>query len=123
MIWYVSLDTKTEDTYKGKHQGQSKLPDAIVTNMATKIISAATLYEELKELKQSIAEWKYAIGILTTVAVSALLAIIGWTFFHGGVTSDGNQHSPPTIVLQPGVQAVTNQTPSSNLINQPVQRQ
>jgi dCTP deaminase len=109
LIWYASLDVKTEDVYRGAHQGQSSIPDDIVTNIATKVVSATTLQEEFNEIKHSFEKWKMGIGIVTTLVVSAFV----WTFIRGRPQNDSS-HPQPIVIVHPGAQVSTNQVPSTN---------
>jgi dCTP deaminase len=118
MIWYASLDAKTEDIYDGGHKGQFRIPDDIITDMATKVVSAATLQAELNEIKNSFAHWKVGIGIVTTLVISAFV----WTVIRGHSQNDNGQHTQPIIIVQPGVQNFTNQLPAINLTNKPSRR-
>jgi dCTP deaminase len=118
MIWYASLDFSTEDVYSGMHKGQSKLPDYVITNMATKIVSATTLQEEFNEIKHSFEKWKIAIGIVTTLVISTFI----WTTVRGRVPNDSSQHPQPIIIVQPGSQIMTNQLPAINSANPPIQK-
>jgi dCTP deaminase len=103
MIWYASLDAKTEDIYDGKHKGQSRIPDDIITNMATKVASPTTLQEEMKDLKNNIVVWKTATSIFLTLAGAAFLG----TFFRAKPLSE-TPPAPYVIMVQPNQAIVTN---------------
>ena len=114
MIWYASLDVKTEDTYDGMHNGQSRIPDDIITNLATKVVSATTLQEEFNEIKHSFEKWKLAFWILTTLAVSTFT----WVAVRSRTQSDNSHNLQPIVIVQPA-QVVTNQLPATDLANPP----
>ncbi len=109
MIWYASLDEKTEDVYSGMHKGQTGIPDDIITNMATKVVSATTLQEEFKEIKHSFEKWKMGIGIVTTLGVSVFI----WTVIRDRPQSESTLHQMPIVIIQPGAQGSTNPPPMS----------
>jgi hypothetical protein len=115
MIWYASLDARTEDLYRGTHNGQSRIPDDIITNMATKVVSPTTLQEEFNEIKHSFEKWKIGIGIVTSLVVSTFI----WTIVRGRTPNDTNQHPQPIVIMQPATQIATNQLPAYSLTNPP----
>jgi dCTP deaminase len=117
MIWYASLDEKTEDVYGGMHNGQTGIPDDIITNMATKVVSATTLQEEFKEIKHSFEKWKMGIGIVTTLVVSTFI----WTIVRGRPQGDTTQRQQPIVIVQPVAQGMTN-PPVVNVTNLPSQK-
>jgi len=54
MIWYAYLDARTKDLYSGEHQGQSRIPDSMITNIAAKHPSPTSLQKEINDAKQEL---------------------------------------------------------------------
>ena len=54
MIWYAHLDEQTNDLYSGEHNGQSRIPDSMITNIAVKHPSPTSLQKDIYDAKQEL---------------------------------------------------------------------
>lgn len=101
MIWFASLDRETEDAYKGAHNGQMRIPDSIVTDIAAKHLTPSALQKELDDAKQAfrqeigdvrkdVALWR---GITLTVIGAVILQ------YFSTVLKPGTPPTPPNTVV------------------------
>lgn len=116
MIWFASLDTNTDDLYHGAHQGQERIPDSIITNIAAKHPSPSALQQEINELRKDINHWRSLTFLVLGLVVAATISVLtGWL----KPTQTGVVYSalPPTPL--PSVTSAAAQPTASRPANSP----
>ena len=107
LIWFVSLDRTTSDTYEGGRIGVDAITDEDVARLPGEISSPAELRHELDELKSTFERLRNAgIAVLSTVltaALGAVLAVVVPMFFDGcssekNSSPDGMENATAHIV-------------------------
>jgi dCTP deaminase len=119
LIWFASLDVETADLYAGKHKGQKRIPDAIITNIAVKHPSPSALQKDIEEAKQTfqkeinevrkdVAHWRSVTWLLLALAAAATAGNFLTNFLKPAAPTPG-----PTQIIMP--YPVLPSTPAPNL--------
>lgn len=103
MIWFASLDRQTEDAYKGAHNGQMRIPDSIVTDIAAKHLTPSALQKEIEDAKQSfrqeINDVRKDVGMWRGITMAVIVAVV-LHYVSTLLKPTAPSPSPNTVVVQ-----------------------
>lgn len=68
MLWYASLDRRTEDLYRNEKPGQGEIASEDLMRMQGEVASPAQLRKDITDLQHSLSNMKWLVGVLITIA-------------------------------------------------------
>jgi dCTP deaminase len=76
MIWFASLDRATADVYGPKKPRQDEISAEDLARASGEVASPSQLKRELDDLKHSVTNWKWAMGVFVAIASTILAGAI-----------------------------------------------
>ena len=121
MIWYASLDRETDDPYPGSKPTQNEISAQDLSRAAGDVASPSQLFRELDDLRHSLTNWKWMVGIFLGIATS-LFGGFFLLFLRGSFNSQGGssgQLHGASLPMTPSSPSSSVAPPTPTLVSSP----